>query len=261
MMAHYETLRLEIEDGLATLTLSRPESLNALSQQMLAELRAALKAVIASPARCLVLTGEGRAFGSGADLQAARDGLEPNDPDEFLRDWFAPPFRLLAELEIPTIAAVNGPCAGASMSLALTCDIVIASQSAYFLQPFVNIGLVPDLGSSWLLPQALGRARATGLMMLGEKLPAEDAAAWGLIWKTVPDSDLRAVVQATARKLVDGPSQSPGMIKKLIARSLRNGLEEQMRVEIEMQRVALRSPDHIEARAAFREKRPPQFRR
>ena len=260
-MAHYETLQLEIVDGLATLTLARPETLNALSPQMLAELRVALKAVIASPARCLVVTGEGRAFGSGADLQAPRNGLEPNDPDEFLRDWFAPPFRLLAELEIPTIAAVNGPCAGASMSLALTCDIVIASRSAYFLQPFVNIGLVPDLGSSWLLPQAVGRARATGLMMLGEKLPAEDAAAWGLIWKTVPDSDLRTVAQATARKLVDGPSQSPGMIKKLIARSLRNGLEEQMRVEIEMQRLALRSADHIESRTAFKEKRPPQFTR
>ena len=258
-MAHYETLRLEIEHGLAWLTLSRPESLNAVSQQMLKELRSALKAVIASRARCLVLTGEGRAFGSGADLQAPRVGLEPNDPDEFLRDWFAPPFRLLAALEIPTIAAVNGACVGASMSLALTCDIVIASQSAYFLQPFVNIGLVPDLGSSWLLPQALGRARATGLMLLGEKLPAEDAAAWGLIWKAVPDSDLPAVVRTTARRLADGPGQSPGMIKKLMALASRNGLEEQMRVEIEMQRVALRSPDHIEARAAFREKRPPQF--
>jgi len=260
-MTHYETLRLDMEDGLATLTMSRPRTLNALTQQSLAELRSALKAVIASPARCLVLTGEGRAFGSGADLTAPRIGLEPNDPDEFLRDWFAPPFRLLAELEIPTIAAVNGPCVGASMSLALTCDIVIASQSAYFLQPFVNIGLVPDLGSSWLLPQALGRARAAGLMLLGEKLSADDALAWGLIWKTVPDSELHTAVRMTARKLVDGPSQSPGMIKKLIARSLRNGLEEQMRIEIEMQRVALRSPDHLEARTAFTEKRQPQFRR
>ncbi|OUM01682.1 hypothetical protein A8M77_15005 [Variovorax sp. JS1663] len=241
--------------------MSRPQTLNALTQQSLGELRSALKAVIASPARCLVLTGEGRAFGSGSDLAAPRTGLTPNDPDEFLRDWFAPPFRLLAELEIPTIAAVNGPCVGASMSLALTCDIVIASQSAYFLQPFVNIGLVPDLGSSWLLPQALGRARATGLMLLGEKLPADDAAAWGLVWKTVPDSELHATVQATARKLVDGPSHSPGMIKKLIAQSLRNGLEEQMRAEIALQRIALRSADHLEAKAAFKEKRQPRFSR
>jgi len=258
-MTHYETLRLEIDDGLATLTLCRPQSLNAFTQQSLVELRAALKAVIASTARCLVLTGEGRAFSSGADLSAPRVGLEPNDPDEFLRDYFAPPFRLLAELEIPTIAAVNGPCAGAGMSLALTCDIVIASDAAYFLQPFVNIGLVPDLGSSWLLPQALGRARAAGLMLLGEKLPAEDAAAWGLIWKVVPARELDAEVRAAARKLIDGPSRSPGMIKQLIARSLRNGLAEQMQVEIELQRVALRSADHIEARAAFKEKRQPHF--
>ena len=260
-MPRYETLQLAIEDGLATLTLDRPQSLNAFSQQSLVELRAALKAVIASPARCLVLTGEGRAFSSGADLNAPRENLAPEDPDEFLRDDFAPPFRLLAGLEIPTIAAVNGVCAGAGMSLALTCDIVIAAESAYFLQPFVNIGLVPDLGSSWLLPQALGRARATGLMLLGEKLPAADAAAWGLIWKAVPDGEFHAAVRAAARKFIDGPSRAPGMIKQLIAHSLRNGLGEQMQAEIAMQRVALRSDDHLEARAAFRDKRPPRFRR
>ncbi|MDM0049974.1 enoyl-CoA hydratase-related protein [Variovorax sp. J22R115] len=255
----YETLRLRIDDGIATITLARPESLNAFTQQSLVELRSALKAVIASPARCLVLTGEGRAFSSGADLAAPRDGLDENDPDEFLRDYFVPPFRMLAGMEIPTIAAVNGPCAGSGMSLALSCDIVIASESAFFLQPFVSIGLVPDLGSSWLLPQALGRARATGLMLLGEKLPAADAAAWGMIWKTVPPDQLEHAVLETARKLKDGPSRGPAMIKQLIARGLRNGLAEQMQAELEFQRVALRSADHIEARAAFKEKRAPVF--
>lgn len=256
----YKCLRLRIDDGLATLTLCRPESLNAFNMQSLVELRSALKQVIASPARCLVLTGEGRAFCSGVDLNAPRDGLEPNDPDEFLRDYFAPPFRLLAELKIPTIAAVNGPCVGAGMSLALTCDIVIATQTAYFLQPFVNIGLVPDLGSSWLLPQAIGRPRATGLMLLGEKLPAADAAAWGLIWQAVPPERFEEVIRSTASRFIEGPSQSPSLIKQLIAQSFRNSHAEQMQAEIETQRAAIRSPDHIEARNAFREKRSPVFR-
>ncbi len=257
----YETLQLAIADGVATLTLDRPDSLNAMSQQMLGELRQALKAVTASAeARCLVLTGAGRGFCTGADLRSPRVGLDPGDPDEFLRDWFMPPFRLLADLEIPTIAAVNGPCAGAGMSLALTCDIVVAVDSAYFLQPFVNIGLVPDLGSSWLLPHALGQARAAGLMLLGEKLPAQQAADWGLIWKCVGSEQFRPEVDAIARRLAEG-ARCHGAIKSLLRQAWRNDLPAQMQLETRLQREALRSPDHREARAAFAEKRPPVFQR
>jgi 2-(1,2-epoxy-1,2-dihydrophenyl)acetyl-CoA isomerase len=256
----YENLRLAIAGGIVTLTLDRPDSLNALSQQALVELRHALKSVTASTeARCLVLTGSGRGFCTGVDLNAPR-AVDPNDPDEFLRDYFVPPFRLLANLQIPTIAAVNGPCAGAGMSLALTCDIVLAIESAYFLQPFVNIGLVPDLGSSWLLPHSVGRARAAGLMLLGEKLPAAQAAEWGLIWKCVAADRFQPELDAITAKFVNGAS-SHGRIKQLLQQAFRNDLPAQMQLELEYQGAAIRSADHQEARLAFREKRPPVFTR
>ncbi|ODV43921.1 hypothetical protein AWV79_13840 [Cupriavidus sp. UYMMa02A] len=200
----YETLSLAVADGVATLTLNRADALNALSMQALVELRAALKEIAGTPtARCLVLTGAGRGFCSGVDLTAERPGLNPHDPDEFLRDYFVPPYQLLASLSIPTIAAVNGVAAGAGMSLALTCDIVIAAESAYFLQPFVNIGLVPDLGSSWFLPHMVGKARAAGLMLLGERLPARTAAEWGLIWRSVAGDSLASEVAAAAGRFAE----------------------------------------------------------
>jgi 2-(1,2-epoxy-1,2-dihydrophenyl)acetyl-CoA isomerase len=188
-----------------------------------------------------------------------RDGLNPGDPDEFLRDYFMPPYQLLADLRIPTIAAVNGPCAGAGMSLALTCDIVVAAESAYFLQPFVNIGLVPYLGSSWLLPHSLGKARAAGLMLLGEKLPATTAQAWGLIWKAVPDASLHGQAQQMAEKFAAGAALSHTLTKQLLRQAFHNDLNAQMRLEVEHQGVAIKSPDFLEAKAAFLEKRQPVF--
>lgn len=258
----YETLSLAVADGIARLTLNRPAALNALSMQMLVELRAALKQVVAShDARCLVLSGAGRGFCTGVDLTAPRAGLNPDDPDEFLRDYFVPPFRLLTSLGIPTIAAVNGPSAGAGMSLALSCDIVVAAESSYFLQPFVNIGLVPDLGSSWLLPHMVGQARAAGLMLLGEKLPAKTAAEWGLIWKCVDDTALAAEAQAIAAKFAGGARLSHARIKQLLRQAFQNDMGVQMQREVEYQRELFRSPDAMEARAAFAEKRKPVFGR
>jgi 2-(1,2-epoxy-1,2-dihydrophenyl)acetyl-CoA isomerase len=227
---------------------------------MLVELRAALKQVVASSeARCLVLTGTGRGFCTGVDLTAPRTGLNPGDPDEFLRDYFVPPYQLLSSLGIPTIAAVNGAAAGAGMSLALSCDIVVAAESSYFLQPFVNIGLVPDLGSSWLLPHMVGKSRAAGLMLLGEKLPAKEAAEWGLIWKCVDDAALPGEVQTIAAKFASGARLSHTMIKQLLRQAFQNDLGTQMQREVEYQRACIRSADFIEARTAFAEKRKPVF--
>lgn len=251
----YETLSLAIADGIATLTLNRPAALNALSM-----LRSALKQVKASSkARCLVLTGEGRGFCTGVDLTAERQGLDPGDPDEFLRDYFVPPYQLLSSLDIPSIAAVNGAAAGAGMSLALTCDIAVAAESAYFLQPFVNIGLVPDLGSSWLLPHMVGKSRAAGLMLMGERLAARIAAEWGLIWKCVDDDALAAEVQRFAAKVAGDARLGLAMTKQLLRQAFQNDIGVQMQREIEYQRECIRSPDFAEARAAFKEKREPVF--
>lgn len=256
---NYRNIHFELRDGIARIVLGRPSTLNALSQELLVELRHALESVEAAPeAHCLVLTGEGRGFSSGADLTAPRTGLDPDDPDRFLRDFFIPPFRQLAELRIPTIAAVNGVCAGAGMSLALSCDIVVAEESAYFLQPFVNIGLVPDLGSSWLLPRAVGRSRALALMLLGERLPAREAKEWGLIWKCCSAESFDAQVQGLAHKFAAAP-RIHGAIKQLVREGFGSDLNSQMALEMHHQREAIRSADHLEARAAFREKRKPDF--
>jgi 2-(1,2-epoxy-1,2-dihydrophenyl)acetyl-CoA isomerase len=258
----YETITLRVADGIATIALNRPDALNALTLEALLELKSALKQVVASQeTRCLVLTGTGRGFCTGVDLTAPRPGLNTNDRDEFLRDYFVPPYELLADLSIPTIAAVNGPCAGAGMSLALTCDIVVAAESAYFLQPFANIGLVPDMGSSWLLPQALGRARAAGLMLLGERLPARTAADWGLIWKCVADDALEGEVHAIAAKFASGARTAQALIKQLLRQAPRNDLRSQMRLEVEYQGIATQTKDFVEAKQAFAEKRRPVFQR
>jgi len=258
----YETTTLELADGVATLTLNRPETLNALSMRSLVDLRAALKEVVAArEARCLVITGAGRGFCTGVDLNAPRPGLNPSDPDEFLRDYFVPAYQLLTDLEIPTIAAVNGPCAGAGMSLALSCDIVVAARSSYFLQPFVNIGLVPDMGSSWLIPHAIGSARAAGLMLLGEKLPADKAAEWGLIWKCVDDGALMQEVGAMTARFAGGARLAHSLTKQLLRHAHRNDLRAQVRLELESQRLAMGTDDFREAKRAFAEKRLPVFGR
>lgn len=256
----YKTLQLDIHEGVVRLTLNRPDKLNALSVELIMDLKAALKQVIATKeARVLLLTGAGRGFCPGADMAAPRTGLNPDDIDEMLRDYFAPTYELLQTLKIPTVAAVNGVCAGAGVSLALSCDIVVAARSAYFLQSFVNIGLVPDTGASWLVSKAVGSARATALMMLGERLPAETAAEWGMIWKCVDDDKLQQEAGAIATKLAAGPTIAYSLIKNLMREAEKNSLNDQFALETAHQMVARRTQDHIEAKKAFAEKRKPVY--
>lgn len=259
----FETLILDIKDGAAIITLNRPDRLNALSFTLLSDLHRAMRLVAAAvpkrEVRALLVTGAGRGFCSGADLLSPRPN-DPEDPKESLRDYFVPPVHILKNLGIPTIAAVNGVAAGAGMSLALSCDIVIAARSASFLSAFVNIGLVPDVGASWLLPRAMGDARAAGMMLLGEKLPAEKAAEWGLIWKCVDDEQLMVEAGAMLKKFAGGAAMSYSRIKQLLRAAPHNALPNQIQMESEFQAVLRDSEDAQEARKAFGEKRPPVFK-
>ena len=259
----FESIKFEVADHLATLTLNRPDKLNALDAYTMLEVRNALKHCIATPdIRGLLITGAGRAFSAGADLGGNNPKLplNPDDSMERLRDYFVPAVTLLRDLRIPTVAAVNGACAGAGASLALTCDIVFASKSAYFMQAFVQVGLVPDSGASWLLTQSIGQARATALMMTGEKLPAEKAAEWGMIWKCVEDDRLMTEAGALAAKLASGPTYTYAHIKKLAQVATTNTLRDQIQLENEYQQLMRGSEDSREARAAFVEKRKPVFK-
>src|SRR3954464_1512668 len=197
----YEHIRLEQSPAaVATITIARPDRLNALSGQRVDELRGAVEESGRSGARCLLLAGEGRGFSSGADLGGGGGGL-PDDAGAALEKHFNPLVEALFDLDIPVVAAVQGPCAGAGCSLALSADIVIAARSAYFLQAFVNIGLIPDAGATWLLPRLAGRARAMEMMMLGERIPAEKALEWGLIARVVEDEHLASEGVALAARL------------------------------------------------------------
>jgi 2-(1,2-epoxy-1,2-dihydrophenyl)acetyl-CoA isomerase len=257
----FETIRYEVAGAVGRITLNRPDRLNALTYQLIDELNLVLRRIAAGKdgVRAVVMTGAGRGFSSGADLVTPRP-TDPENPRESLRDYYNPTYQLLRNLPIPTIAMVNGPCAGAGMSLALTCDIVIAARSAYFLAAFINVALVPDAGASWLLANRIGSARAAGMMMLGDKIAAEQAERWGMIWKCVADDELAAETDTVAQKLATGPSKSHGLIKQLVRAAAQNTLPGQMQLESELQAVARVSDDAKEARTAFREKRPPVFK-
>src|SRR5207237_764173 len=210
----FQHITLELSPAaVATLTLNRPDSLNALNAAMLDEIRAAIESLPKTGARALLLTGAGRGFSSGADL-ASGGGL-PDDVGAALEAHFNPLIEAMAQADVPVVAAVNGPCAGAGCSLALAADLVIAGRSAYFLQAFINIGLIPDAGATWLLPRLAGRARAMEMMMLGERVPAEQAAGWGLISRMVEDWDLEAEAVALATRLAQGPTIAYGLLRRL----------------------------------------------
>lgn len=258
---NFQSIRYEVVDAIGRVTLNRPDRLNALTYPMIEELHQVFRRVAADTdgVRALLITGAGRAFSSGADVVAPRED-DPDNPKNSLRDYYNPAYQLLKNLPVPTIAAVNGPCAGAGMSLALTCDIVVAARSAYFLAAFVNIALVPDAGASWLLPQRLGNAKAAGMMLLGEKIPADDAERWGLIWKCVSDEELAAEADRIARKFAAGPTRTYASIKQLLRAADANSLPQQMQMESELQAVVRMSEDAVEARRAFAEKRPAVFK-
>lgn len=254
----YEHIRLEQSPAaIATITIARPDRLNALSGQTVDELRAAVEETGRSGARCLLLTGEGRGFSSGADL-AGGSGL-PEDVGASLEKHFNPLIEAVFALQIPVVAAVNGPCAGAGCSLALAADIVIAARSAYFLQAFVNIGLIPDAGATWLLPRLAGRARAMEMMMLGERVPAEKALEWGLISRVVDDEALESEGMALATRLAQGPTVALGLIRKLARPAGDIPLSEALAAERFAQREAGETQDFRGAVMAFLQKQPPRF--
>lgn len=257
----YTTIRLDIGDRVATLTLNRPDKLNAFTAEMHAELKDALARVAApdAGARALLITGAGRGFCAGQDLSQRAGPVAP-DLGETLETQFNPLIRTLRGLELPVIGAVNGVAAGAGASLALACDITLAARSASFLQAFAKIGLIPDSGSTFFLPRLVGEARARGLALLADKIGAEQAAAWGLIWKVVDDDRLMPEATALARHLATQPTRGLALIKQALNRSAANDLDRQLDLERDLQRVAGRTEDYREGVAAFLEKRPPQFK-
>lgn len=261
-----ETIRLETVDGVATLTLARPERLNSFNEQMHEEVREALAQVRAGrldgSARTLVITGAGRAFCAGQDLsdRSVAPGAAPPDLGASIERNYKPLVLALRALEMPVIAAVNGVAAGAGANLALACDLVFAARSASFIESFAKLGLIPDTGGTWALPRLVGPARALGLALLGERLSAEQAEAWGLIWKCVDDEALMPTVREVAAALAAGPTFGYAQTKKAIWSSSTNSLEAQLELERNLMSVCGRSNDYREGVAAFLEKRAPRFK-
>jgi 2-(1,2-epoxy-1,2-dihydrophenyl)acetyl-CoA isomerase len=237
--------------------LNRPERLNAFTPEMHRELKDALERA-AQEARAVLLTGAGRGFCAGQDLSQRR-GNDVPDLGATIHDLYNPLIRAMRALEMPIVAAVNGVAAGAGMSLALASDIALAARSATFLQAFVKVGLVPDSGSTYFLPRLAGIARARALAMLGEKITAEEAASWGLIWKVVDDDQLLAEALRLARHLATQPTRALALIKRAFNATLTNDLDAQLDLERDLQRIAGMTDDYREGVAAFFEKRPPRF--
>lgn len=259
-MPDYEHIRVELDGPVTTIALNRPERLNAMPPEMAVELRD----VLADPgaARCVLITGEGRAFCSGADLAAKRDRPVSGGRGAYdsLAMSYNPLMVQMAQCRVPIVAAVNGPAAGIGCSVALAADFVIAGSSAYFLQAFVNIGLVPDGGASWMLPRLVGKARATEMMMLGEKIGAEKAEDWGLIYKAVADDALIDEASALATRLANGPTLALGQMRANIMHALQHDLPSALHQEALGQHRAGDSKDAIEGGMAFLQKRKPAFK-
>jgi 2-(1,2-epoxy-1,2-dihydrophenyl)acetyl-CoA isomerase len=259
----YRTILFECDDaGIAHLTLNRPERLNSFNIEMHEEVRAALTRVKEDPrCRVLILTGAGRGFCAGQDLsdRAVAPGGGTADLGESIELRYKPLVLALRELPLPVIAAVNGVAAGAGANLALACDLVIATRSAIFIQSFAKVGLVPDCGGTWLLPRLVGQARAIGMAFLGDKLAAEQAAEWGLIWRCVADEDYPTAVSELAKRLAAAPTRALGRIKDAMYASGTRTLAAQLDIERDFQRELGYSRDYAEGVAAFMEKRTPQF--
>ncbi|MBC7453542.1 MAG: 2-(1,2-epoxy-1,2-dihydrophenyl)acetyl-CoA isomerase [Massilia sp.] len=259
---NYENIQFQIENGIAVLTLNRPDKLNSFTQAMHLEVRAALAALIAErSARVLVLTGAGRGFCAGQDLsdRAVEPGAEGVDLGHSVETFYAPLVMTLKSLPMPVICAVNGVAAGAGANLALACDIVLAAKSASFVEVFCKLGLIPDTGGTWHLPRLVGHARAMGMAMLGEKISAEKAEQWGLIWKCVADETLMEEAMAMAKHFSTAPTKGLAFTKRAIEASFGNSLPEQLKLEGEMMRELGYSHDYREGVAAFIAKRAPSF--
>ena len=251
----------DISDGVAVITLNRPDKLNAFNEEMHLALRAALDALEADESlRALLLTGAGRGFCAGQDLADRNVSADVElDLGQTLETYYNPLIRRLRALPLPVVCAVNGVAAGAGANIALACDLVLAAKSAKFIQAFCRLGLVPDSGGTYSLPRLVGAARAKGLALLGESLGAEQAEAWGLIWRAVDDEDLMAEATKLAAHLATQPTAGLAKIKRALQASLGNDLDTQLDLERDLQREAGRSADYREGVAAFMEKRKPVF--
>jgi 2-(1,2-epoxy-1,2-dihydrophenyl)acetyl-CoA isomerase len=261
------TVLFEARASVAVITLNRPQALNSFTRRMHEELRAALDRIGADKAiRAAVITGAGRGFCAGADLSEFDLSPGPNlveraDPGPIIEQLFNPTVRRLMDLRVPTIAAVNGVAAGAGASLAMTCDLAIAAPSASFIQAFSRIGLIPDAGGSWFLVKKLGLARAMGCAMLGDKVGAQDAKEWGMIWDVAPEGqDCVEVALKIAERLATMPTTALVQTRKLLRAAASNELDAQLDLERDTQSALGRTHDYLEGVTAFLEKRPAQFK-
>ncbi len=259
----FENIELIIVDGYATLTLNRPDSLNSFNKAMHGEVKAALQQVETDEnVRALLITGAGRGFCAGQDLseRRAEPGGDPFDLGNTVANLYNPLVRKLRSLPMPVVCAVNGVAAGAGANIAFACDIVLAAKSAKFIQAFCKLGLVPDSGGTWTLPRLVGHARAFGLTLLGDAVMAEQAEAWGMIWKCIDDDDLMDEARSMCARFAIQPTFGLAQIKKALNASWSHSLDEQLDLERDLQRECGRSEDFQEGVAAFMEKRDPRFK-
>ena len=261
-MTSLKTVNIEVSDGAALIELNRPDNLNAWNLQLGLDLRAAIeRATDDDGVRAVLVTGAGRGFSSGADLREQRDTNEEGLPDlsARLRAVYHPVLVGLREMPKPVVAAVNGPAVGIGCSLALACDLILAAESSYFLLAFVNIGLIPDGGSTAFVPARAGHARAMEMAMLGERVPAALALEWGLVNRVVPDDELGSEARALVERLAAGPTVAYANAKRLLNRRMYGDLDGQLEAEADAQREQGATEDFVEGVVAFAEKRPPRF--
>ncbi len=253
----YETILYSVADNVVTITLNRPQVMNGLNAQMRVDL---LHAVKHAPmdGRVIVFTGAGRGFCSGQDL-GDRVTAADIDMERTLKEEYEPLLKAIYECPIPTISAVNGPAAGAGANLALAADVVIATKSAFFIQAFARIGLLPDAGGTYWLPRQMGFAKAMGAALFADKVSADQASAWGMIYDSIPDDDFAATIDARANQLANGPTKAYKYIKQAMRASFDNSLDEQLALEAKLQGRAGKTRDFTEGVMAFMQKRPPKY--
>lgn len=259
----YQNIIAEEKNGVGYLTFNRPKALNSFNVDMHREVAEVLSQWTKNPdVRCVVISGEGRGFCAGQDLgdRVVDPNAEAPDLGYSIETYYNPLIKTIVNMPKPVICAVNGVAAGAGANIALACDLVIAAKSANFVQAFCRLGLVPDSAGTWFLPRAVGHARAMGLALLGDKLPAETAKEWGMIWDVVEDTELKTKVTELAERLAKQPTFGLSLIKKAIHQSSNNTFEEQMLLERDLQRIAGRSEDYREGVQAFMNKREPNFK-
>ncbi|MEL6640119.1 MAG: 2-(1,2-epoxy-1,2-dihydrophenyl)acetyl-CoA isomerase PaaG [Pseudomonadota bacterium] len=257
-----DTIKTKDHDTWVEVTLHRPDKLNSFNDEMHIALRSALETAIADGKRAVLLTGAGRGFCAGQDLGDRDPSKMEGTPDLSLTltTFYNPLVRLIRDAQIPVICAVNGVAAGAGANLALACDIVLAADTAKFIQSFAHVGLIPDAGGTWHLTRLLGPARAKALAMTGEPVWATQAADWGMIWRAVPAEDLMAEAHALTEQLANGPTIGLGSVKKAINAASNNSLDEQLELEAQFQKACGASNDYAEGVTAFLNKRKPEFR-